>query len=239
MKKIFVLFLAFVLVLGLAACGETKTAEVVENVDPNDNNIVIETPPAVVSGTDNTYTPDTSLPGANAPVPTTSPTSAPPSTAAPIATADPNAPGGGTGETGENGDGEGDDGDDGETPTDSYKDYNPTINKWEMDHGRDGYVTGEGVFFRIGPGTEYKVIIALSKGTKVLIVDELASGWCKIVFDEEVGYLWGGYLSYTAPTDTPAVVVTDAPSPSPSAKPSTSPTPKPEAGGTPTFVPVP
>ena len=62
MKKILALILAMALVLALAACGETKEAEVVENVDPNNNNIVIETPPAVVSGTGNnagTYTPDT------------------------------------------------------------------------------------------------------------------------------------------------------------------------------------
>ena len=37
------------MILGLAACGDTQQADVVENVDPEDNSVVIETPPAIVS----------------------------------------------------------------------------------------------------------------------------------------------------------------------------------------------
>lgn len=227
MKKIFVLILALVMVLALAACGETKTAEVVENVDPNNNNIVIETPPAVVSGTDNTYTPETSLPGANNPVPTTAPTSAPPATVAPVATAVPatTAPDGTGAEGGEEEGGE-EEGVEVDNPADGYKDYKGTINQYEKTHGKDGYIRGEGVRFRVGPGVEYKTIAFLNKNEKVQIVDELASGWCKIWYNDYVGYVYGKYVSLS-PVEETAVVVTPTPTPAPTTAPA------------PTLIPVP
>ena len=52
MKKLLTLLLALAMLLALAACGETKEADVVANVDPENNSVVIETPPAIVSGPD-------------------------------------------------------------------------------------------------------------------------------------------------------------------------------------------
>ena len=67
MKKILTLILVLGMILALAACGDTKQADVVENVDPVNNSVVIETPPAIVSGPD---TPTETYPAVNA-LPTT------------------------------------------------------------------------------------------------------------------------------------------------------------------------
>ena len=236
MKKILALILAMALVLALAACGETKEAEVVENVDPNNNNIVIETPPAVVSGTGNnagTYTPDTSLPSA-APttVPTSAPTSVPPATAVPTA-----APDGTTtttdGSTTEGGDNA--DGNETGSKEDGYEDFKSSITNYEKTHGKDGYVNGDGVRLRVGPGVQYKTICFLDKNTKLLIVDELASGWCKIWYSDQIGYMYGRYVSLKPIEDTPVV-----PDTTPSPTPAHSATPKPtEAPEDPVVVEVP
>lgn len=222
MKKILALILALVMILALAACGETREAEVVENVDPNNNNIVIETPPAVVSGTDNNpsaYTPDTSLPSA-APttVPTSAPTSLPPATAVPTAAPDGTDPSGEGTTDGENGDGNGTG-----NSADGYEDYKSTITNYEVTHGKDGYVNGDGVRLRVGPGVQYKTICFLDTNTKLLIVDELANGWCKIWYSDQIGYMYGRYVSLK-PVE---VVVPDA-SPSPSPSPSPAPTKAPD-----------
>ncbi len=222
MKKILALILAMVMILALAACGETKEAEVVENVDPNNNNIVIETPPAVVSGTGNnagTYTPDTSLPSA-APttVPTSAPTSVPPATAVPTA-----APDGTTttdGSTTEGGNSE--NGDETGSKADGYEDFKSSITNYEKTHGKDGYVNGDGVRLRVGPGVQYKTICFLDKNTKLLIVDELASGWCKIWYSDQIGYMYGRYVSLQPVEDTPVVPDT-TPTPTPTPAPTKTP----------------
>ena len=185
----------------------------VTNVDPNDNSVTIETPPAVVSGTENTpvevYPAASSLPAAPTTVPSVNPS------AAPAPTTGPDGNTGNTGNTGDNNTGDNSGTEKDAEPEESFLPYNATATQWEIDHGRDGYVTGDGVYFRVGPGTEYDIITNLSKGTKVLIVEEGPRGWCKILYDGDVGYMWGGFLSFTKPADTPAVIITDAPSPSP------------------------
>lgn len=221
MKKIFALILALAMILALAACGETKEAEVVENVDPNNNNIVIETPPAVVSGTGNnasTYTPDTSLPSA-APttVPTSAPTSVPPATAVPTA-----APDGTTTTDGNATGGDNADGNETGSKADGYEDFKSSITNYEKTHGKDGYVNGDGVRLRVGPGVQYKTICFLDKNTKILIVDELASGWCKIWYSDQIGYMYGKYVSLKPVEDTPVVPDT---TPAPSATPAPTETP--------------
>ena len=70
MKKILTLILVLGMILALAACGDTKQADVVESVDPVNNSVVIEPPPATVSGPD---TPTETYPAENA-LPTTAPT---------------------------------------------------------------------------------------------------------------------------------------------------------------------
>ena len=213
MKKILALFLLLAMVFALVACGEAKQADVVENVNPEDNSMVIETPPAIVSGPDS---PTETYPAVNV-LPTTAPTTVPdPSaTTVPAPNSGDNGPGTngpGTNPGGEGGDGTGEEG--GEAPVeDPGKPYNATVTQFELDHGKEGYVVRaeNGVFFRVGPGTEYEIICGLKIGTKVLIVDEMASGWCKVVYDDNVGFIYGSYLSYTDPMDP--IIVTESPAP--------------------------
>ena len=106
MKKILTLILVLGMILALAACGDTKQADVVENVDPVNNSVVIETPPAIVSGPD---TPTETYPAVNA-LPTTAPTTAPnpAATSVPAPNAAPGETGTGTGSgTGTEGTGSG------------------------------------------------------------------------------------------------------------------------------------
>ncbi|MEX6585130.1 C40 family peptidase [Paraclostridium bifermentans] len=54
-------------------------------------------------------------------------------------------------------------------------------------------VTGSSVNFRKGPGTNYSVISALSKGTKVGVISE-SNGWSKISYNGTIGYISSQYL---------------------------------------------
>ena len=215
MKRSLSLFLALVMILALAACGETKEADVVENVDPESNSVVIETPPAIVSGPD---TPVATYPSVSV-LPTTAPTTAP----NPAATTVP-APGNTPGTPGNNGDGTGTGTGDGtggtdaqdpeeEDPNDKLKPNNPTATQYEIDHGIDGWIfnTENGVNFRVGPSSEYQIIRGLFNGTKILVVDQLTSGWCKIVYDGDVGYVYGRYVTLHNPEDP--IIATETPAP--------------------------
>ncbi len=217
MKKLFALLLLLAFALSLAACGgEPEDAEVITGADP-DGNLVVEQPPennAVISDTVNTpvaeYPVQTNLPTAPTQAPGTDPVP-------PAASTDPNN-GGGTG-TGDNGNGTGTGtGDNGtgeqeRDPDDGYLTNNPTVTQWELDHGLDGWIINaeNGVYFRVGPSSDYEIIRGLKNGTKILVVDQLTSGWCKVVHEGDVGYIYGKYVSLhdpagTAETTPPATV---------------------------------
>lgn len=205
MKKILTLILVLATVLSLAACGSSEPADVVENVDPNDNSVVVETPPAIVSGPDTpaeTYAPVQALPTT---APTTVPNVAP--TTVPAPTQVPSE--GNNGST----DGNSDNTEE-RDPDDGYKKNNPTVTQWELDHGEDAYIfnTENGVFFRVGPGTEYEIIRGLAFGTKILLVEEGPAGWCKIVYNGDVGYVYGRYVTRTDPNDASVVITPTDPS---------------------------
>ena len=193
MKKILTLLLVLAMVLALAACGETKEAEVVENVDPQDNNLTIETPPAIVSGPD---TPVETYPAVNV-LPTTAPDIDPNATPVPVPTTTPE-------ET---------PGDENVPPPadnppeatatpeityadDTGKDYNVTMTEDEKNAGRWGYINAQWVNFRVGPGTEYKIYESLPKGAPVLILGYSDNGWAKILYDDYmIGYVARNYVT--------------------------------------------
>ena len=216
MKKIFAMLLVLAMVLALAACGGTKEADVVTNVDPENNNVVIETPNVVVSGTENTPDPYPAVSILPTTAPTTVPVANPSSAPVPSTAPGGNNGGGNTGDNNNNTE---------KDPDDGLKQNNPTVTQYELDHGKDAYVANaeNGVYFRVGPSSEYEIITGLKNGTKVLLVDELASGWCKVVYDGDVGYIFGKYLSFTNPLESNATVV--SPSPSPSESPTQEPAP--------------
>lgn len=187
MKKLLALILILAAVFALAACGETKEAEVVENVDPGDNNMVIETPPAIVSGPDTPveYAPVETLPTtAPTTVPVEVPTATPAPTPAPEANTDDNS-----------------DGQEGEIEfaDDTGDMYYPTATQEEKFYAKIGYTTVDWANFRVGPGTNYKIYESLPKGTMVKILG-YEGGWCKIWYNDSViGYVAGEFISEKAP----------------------------------------
>ena len=67
------------------------------------------------------------------------------------------------------------------------------------------YVTGNSVNLRQGAGTEYDVIVSLSKGTELKRTGVTDNGWSRVEYNGETGYLSSSYVS----TDKPAASVTE------------------------------
>ena len=232
MKKTVILLLALAMVLGLAACGDTKQADVVENVDPENNSVVIETPPAIVSGPD---TPTENYPSVNV-LPTTVPTSDPyPAVSAlPSATTSPNGdsstkptfpPTDATPEpnpyTNNNNGGSNDDGDDFEYADDTGLSYNATATTAEKNNAWIGYTNVDWANFRVGPGTEYKIYESLPKGAQVKVLGYTSNGWAKVWYNDYlVGYIASNFITSKAPeTNVNANMVITPSTPAPTATP--------------------
>lgn len=60
---------------------------------------------------------------------------------------------------------------------------------------KDGIVTADVLNVRSGAGTNYAVIDALSKNTKVTVVEE-SNGWCKIKLGNSYGWASSDYISF-------------------------------------------
>lgn len=215
MKRLLILLLALAMLAGLAACGEVKQAEVVENVEPVNDTIVIETPPAMVNGPEapaNTYLPVSILP-TTAPSATPVPITTPEPILAPTPSPTP-APSGQTAP-------------DGGTPQqkpveyadDSGKDYNPTATQEEKNNAVWGYINANMVNFRVGPGGEYKIYESLPKGTRLKILGTANAEWVKVWYNDYlIGYVAGKYISVGVPNQD-ATVITPSPSPGSTASP--------------------
>lgn len=72
----------------------------------------------------------------------------------------------------------------------------------------EGYITGNGVNFRSGPGTSYSVIGTYNVGTKLSIIDNSGS-WTKCVINGKTGYVASGYVkrSETTTSTQPAETI--------------------------------
>lgn len=112
-----------------------------------------------------------------------------------------------------------------------------------------GYVNGEGVRFRSGPGTSYSVIKGCSKGTPLTIIS-IDGEWVCCTIDGVTGYISSGYVSagYYSSGLSPSVTVgssgsqtvtvTAAPRPVPAALPEARVTPAPRNTYAPAPVPA-
>ena len=224
MKKWTALLLVLVMLLALSACGQ-KTQnqnDVVYDFDQQENIVVVETPPADANSQNVIITPfpaPTPTPagtGSNSngtnggstgsdsngtaivPAPTPTPTPTPAPTA---------------------------------TPEPDYRnslDYNATATDDEIANGRVGYITGDGVNFRVGPGSNYKIIDSFDKGKELLILGT-NGGWTKVRIDNIIGYVYSSYVSEVRPGNTGNVIYDD-PSSSPTGG-GTEVTPAPGSGG--------
>ena len=67
------------------------------------------------------------------------------------------------------------------------------------------YVIGNSVNLRKGAGTDYDVIVSLSKGTELKRTGTTDNGWSRVEYNGETGYLSSSYVS----TDKPASSITE------------------------------
>ena len=219
------MLLALAMILGLAACGGTQQADVVENVDPENNSVVIETPPAIVSGPDTTpaenYPPVNVLPTT---VPTTDPnpavTIAPtPSTAPESGNGNGNNASDNTGSTTPSGSADNDD--DFEYADDTGLGYNPTATNEEKNNAWIGYTNVDWANFRVGPGTEYKIYESLPKGSQVKVLGYTNNGWAKVWYNDYlIGYIASNFISSKAPEASVVITPTETPAPTAAPEPS-------------------
>ncbi|MDY3859836.1 MAG: SH3 domain-containing protein [Candidatus Limivicinus sp.] len=64
-------------------------------------------------------------------------------------------------------------------------------------YAENAVVTGNDVNFRVGPGTNYRVIDSLSRGTAVTVSDRSNSAWYAVDYDGYSGFMSSSYLSIT------------------------------------------
>lgn len=67
-------------------------------------------------------------------------------------------------------------------------------------------VTGSGVNVRSGPGTNYRQIDCLDKGTVVTVTDRSNADWYAISYNGTTGFMSSRYLSVTEDTSSGSVV---------------------------------
>ena len=90
----------------------------------------------------------------------------------------------------------------------------------------EGYIAGNYVRFRTGPGTNYQIIDAYDYGQPLQIVGE-ADGWTACLIDGQFGYVHGAYVEVTATHEASAPMPTGSSYAEPSSTPQPTPTPAP------------
>ena len=90
----------------------------------------------------------------------------------------------------------------------------------------EGYIAGNYVRFRTGPGTNYQIIDAYDYGQPLQIVGE-ADGWTACLIDGQFGYVHGAYVEVTATHEATAPMPTGSSYAEPSSTPQPTPTPAP------------
>ena len=93
----------------------------------------------------------------------------------------------------------------------------------------EGYIAGNYVRFRTGPGTNYQIIDAYDYGQQLQIVGE-ADGWTACLIDGQFGYVHGAYVEVTATHEATAPMPTGSSYAEPSSTPQPTPTPSMSAG---------
>ena len=90
----------------------------------------------------------------------------------------------------------------------------------------EGYIAGNYVRFRTGPGTNYQIIDAYDYGQQLQIVGE-ADGWTACLIDGQFGYVHGAYVEVTATHEATAPMPTGSSYAEPSSTPQPTPAPAP------------
>lgn len=105
----------------------------------------------------------------------------------------------------------------------------PTVNPVG---NKSGYVNGDYVRFRSGPGTNHSILGTYNKG-KPLTITGVSGDWTACIIDGTSGFMFSQYVK-EGPAPTPVPTATPAPTPVPTQAPTPTPTPAP----TPTPTPV-
>ena len=71
----------------------------------------------------------------------------------------------------------------------------------EEEEADDFVYTTREVNFRKGPGTKKTIIGRIPQGTKVQRVAIAENGWCKVIYEDETGYISGDYVSKDPPAE--------------------------------------
>lgn len=68
---------------------------------------------------------------------------------------------------------------------------------WVTASADSGWITGNGVNFRVGPSTETGVICVLARGT-VVMTNGASNGWVNVTYNGNTGYVYSQYISVRA-----------------------------------------
>ena len=104
--------------------------------------------------------------------------------------------------------------------------------------GKEGYIDGDYVRFRSGPGTNYSILDTYNRGKELIITGE-ENGWTACYIDGQNGYVYSQYVKEKgSETETPDPEPSTEPSPAPTPTPTPAPTTAPEtpAEGEPGYI---
>ena len=94
--------------------------------------------------------------------------------------------------------------------------------------GKEGYIDGDYVRFRSGPGTNYSILDTYNRGKELIITGE-ENGWTACYIDGQNGYVYSQYVKEKgSETETPDPEPSTEPSPAPTPTPTPAPTTTPE-----------
>ena len=114
----------------------------------------------------------------------------------------------------------------------------PTPTPNAAPEGKEGYIDGDYVRFRSGPGTNYSILDTYNRGKELIITGE-ENGWTACYIDGQNGYVYSQYVKEKgSETETPDPEPSTEPSPAPTPTPTPAPTTAPEtpAEGEPGYI---
>ena len=102
--------------------------------------------------------------------------------------------------------------------------------------GKEGYIDGDYVRFRSGPGTNYSILDTYNRGKELIITGE-TNGWTACYIDGQNGYVYSQYVKEKgSEPSTPDPEPSTEPSPTPTPTPAPTTTPDTPANGEPGYI---
>lgn len=102
--------------------------------------------------------------------------------------------------------------------------------------GKAGYIDGDYVRFRSGPGTNYSILDTYNRGKELIITGE-ENGWTACYIDGQNGYVYSQYVKEKgSETETPDPEPSTEPSPTPTPTPAPTTAPETPAEGEPGYI---